>query len=727
MAIAAMLAMSLPINPAFAQAMPDRVLTETSAADGDHCAVVKIGFHFPIQYQSYFPQDTGAQLSVRLKAIGAGDAASMTGRETLHAPKSTVANITDIEYEGDRPDGPTLTITFARPMYYHIAQGPDFQGLLISVSDVAANGRCTPWADKNFASAAGAAPLSELRPSSTTLDRGPAAQLQPDAAHQKLLDDARTAITNKDFAHAIQLLTKFLEGPDNAQMPTARELLGVTRERNNQAAQAKAEYEQFLRDYPNDPGAGRVRQRLAAMLTRALHPGEQGGQPGDTPPALSWEAHASLSEYFYHDEISTTVRDEGAQTVIDNGLTALQSELVSSLDGSIVVTGAGFQGRVRFSGSYTKDFLSAVNDRVRIGELYIEGSDTSGTYFARIGRQYRSSGGVLGRIDGALFTVRLDDQFKVDVIGGFPIDSTYSQFSTSRYALGTSVDYANGPYSTDVYFLRQMDDSFVDRQSVGAEARYIDRTLSLYGTADYDIHFDKLNLALFNGNYVFEDQTSVNIALDYRRAPLLRTSDALFGQTAQSLRDLLSTYTRAEIDQLALDRTATSTSLFASVGHPLSDQFTASVDATLWTMSGMPASGGVPITPSSGSQYYFSGHLTGTSLLMDGDLGMIGVGYSKMPAADRYTLDLNTRYPVMTGLRIGPRVFFSYRDIASTSPSNPSGTELVARPTLRVDYQFRPNIALELDGGSQWQRDVLGSTTTQTMDYLVDFGIRIDY
>lgn len=727
MALAAALAMLSPIVPAAAQPALDRVLSESSVNEGQHCAVVKIGFHFPVQYESYFPQDSGTQLSIRLKAISLSDAAAMVGREGLRVPQSNVADITAIEFDGDRPDGPTLSITFGNARYYHIAQGSDFQGILISVSDTAANSACTPWADKSFASSAGSSPIAGLRPATTTPDRGTAAAAQAGAGSQALLDDARAAVSAKDYNRAIQLLTKFLQGPDNASMPAARELLGVAHERNNQGALAKAEYEQFLRDYPNDPSAGRVRQRLAALLNRALHPGEQSTAPGDEPPSLRWQANASLSEYFYHDEMSTSVHDEGAQITIDNGLTALQSELVSSLDGSISVTGADFQGRLRFSGSYTKDFLSGVNDRLRIGELYIEGSDASHTFFARIGRQYRSSGGVLGRIDGALATVSLNDVFKVDVIAGFPIDSTYSQFSTGRYAYGASVDYAKAALSGDVYVLRQIDDGFLDRQSVGAEGRYIDKTLSLYATLDYDVHFAKVNLALFNGNYIFDDQTSVNVSADYRRAPLLRTSDALFGQTVTSLRDLLSTYTRQEIEQLALDRTATSTSLFASVGHPLSEQFTASADATLWTMSGMPASGGVPAMPATGTQYYFSGHLTGTSLLTDGDLGMIGLGYSRMPQANRYTFDLNTRYPITHDLRVGPRLFFSYRDFSASSISSSTGNELIARPTLRLDYQFRPNVAFELDGGTQWQRDLLGTTTTQTMDYLVDFGVRIDY
>ncbi len=726
--VACMAAMLSSVIPAQGQPALDRVLSGASVNEIDgHCAIVKIAFHFPVQYVSYFPLDSGTQLSIRLKPLVTAAPASVTGGESLAAPRSATANISNIEFESNRPEGPTLSVTFKSPVYFHVGQGGDFQSLLVSISDRAENETCTPMADRNFASSAGIGPAPPLRPATTITDQSAIADAKPGAAEQTILDQAKASLTANDYARAIQLLTKFLEGPDNAAMPEARELLGVARERNGQQAHAKAEYEQYLRDYPNSPGAGRVRQRLATLLSRALHPEESTGQPGEEPSLLSWETNASLSEYFYHDEMSTTVHDDVSQITVDNGLTTLQSQLISAADLTVGVSGESFQARLRASGSYTKDFLAGGKDRLRVSELYLEGSNSSRTVFARVGRQYRSSGGVLGRIDGALFTVKVSDLFKVDVVGGFPVDSSWSKFSTQRYAYGTSVDYFRDAFSGDIYFLRQMDGSFIDRQSVGAEGRYVNTSLSAFGTLDYDVYFNKVNIALVTGNVLFDDKTSLNFSVDYRRAPMLRTSDALIGQSVTALSDLLSTYTRDEINQLAVDRTAISKSFFASLGHPLNDQFTVSFDATLWNMDGMPASGGVAAIPSTGTQYYFSSHLSGSSLITDGDLVMLSLGYSKMTNANRYTLDLNTRYPVTKEFRIGPRVFFSYRDISSSGSLGLSGSDFTTRPTVRMNYRLRPNVEFELDGGAEWRRSVLGTTTTQTWNYLIDFGVRLDY
>lgn len=554
---------------------------------------------------------------------------------------------------------------------------------------------------------------------------------EPDAVQQKVIDQARDLIIAKDYGRAIDLLTKFIKEPRNANVHAARELLGVAYERKGDVGLAKDAYSQYLHDYPNDPGVGRVQQRLAALVAG---PAQAAGQPGAAPAAVTkppqpqtqWDAGASVSVYYYHDQVSTTARDDLNQVAFDYGATTLASELITTLDGSVDVTSSDFQGKLRASGSYTDDFSNGYKHKLRVGELYIEGSDASGTILARFGRQFRSSGGVMGRIDGGVISVRLNDELKVDVIGGFPIDATYFAFSTQRFAYGASVDYASGPYSAQVYTFLQNDSGFVDRQSVGAEGRYLNGTTSAYGTVDYDVHFNQVNLALINGNYVFDDQTSINVAADYRRAPLLRTSDALIGQQIYALSDLLPTYTREEIAQLALDRTAESSSFFVSVGRPLDEMFTASVDLTLWRLSGMPASGGVDVFPSSGTQLYVSGHLVGTGLLMDGDLENLAVGYSSMYNSSQYTLDLDTRYPVLTDLRVGPRIFVSYRDISANNPTLLPGSEITARPTIRATYRLTPDLLFEFEGGGQWQRQILASQTIQTWDYLIDFGVQLD-
>ncbi|MGC1468713.1 MAG: SPOR domain-containing protein, partial [Sphingorhabdus sp.] len=84
-----------------------------------------------------------------------------------------------------------------------------------------------------------------------------------------LVADSEAAIKLDDYDRAIQLLTKGMTYPENAQTPRLLELLGLMRERKAQKAQARAEYEEYLRRYPDGEGADRVKQRLAGLDTPA--------------------------------------------------------------------------------------------------------------------------------------------------------------------------------------------------------------------------------------------------------------------------------------------------------------------------------------------------------------------------------------------------------------------------------------------------------------------------
>src|SRR5882672_10977563 len=108
---------------------------------------------------------------------------------------------------------------------------------------------------------------------SATADQGSLPAVEPigaDAAAdpgtlQKMLADARTAIAARDYPTAITLLTKLQRQPEFPDRARAQELLGLARERSGQLAHAKAEYEEYLRRYPQGEAAERVAFRLRIL------------------------------------------------------------------------------------------------------------------------------------------------------------------------------------------------------------------------------------------------------------------------------------------------------------------------------------------------------------------------------------------------------------------------------------------------------------------------------
>src|SRR5262249_16304104 len=100
-------------------------------------------------------------------------------------------------------------------------------------------------------------------------------------AHRKtLLEDARRALRKRNYSEAVQILTKLQRQPEFPGRAEVQEMLGLARERSGELAHAKAEYEEYLRRYPNGPAADRVRMRLRVL--RAANAAERAGVRGGT-------------------------------------------------------------------------------------------------------------------------------------------------------------------------------------------------------------------------------------------------------------------------------------------------------------------------------------------------------------------------------------------------------------------------------------------------------------
>ena len=102
----------------------------------------------------------------------------------------------------------------------------------------------------------------------------------------------------------------------------------------------------------------------------------------------------------------------------------------------------------------------------------------------RLGRQSRSSGGVLGRFDGAFFSYQAASKVKLNLVAGYPVNSAvFKEFVTNKYFYGASVDLGTffDHWDYNLFFIRQMADGMLDREAVGVETRYFDqRQISLY-------------------------------------------------------------------------------------------------------------------------------------------------------------------------------------------------------------------------------------------------------
>lgn len=137
---AAVTAAALP-SPAFGQAVADRTLSEVKVDNVGACTTLTINFNIRVQLLSFFPSTGGREVHIRVRPLDASAASSL--RESLRTPASVPA-LRSIEYEGDNPSGPVLSLYFTRDTQFHVEAGREAQSLVVRLGEAAASGSCAP-------------------------------------------------------------------------------------------------------------------------------------------------------------------------------------------------------------------------------------------------------------------------------------------------------------------------------------------------------------------------------------------------------------------------------------------------------------------------------------------------------------------------------------------------------------------------------------------------------
>ena len=535
----------------------------------------------------------------------------------------------------------------------------------------------------------------------------------------KIMEEARQAMAKKDYPTAVRLYTKVLANDHSVFAKQALEYLGVAREKKKQLAQAKKIYSQYLNRYPKGEDAERVRQRLLAMLSATKTPKEKlrlASKKVQQKEVSQWEYYGGFSQFYNR---FVAIPDTGKQRTT-------QSDIRSDLDVTARRRSQNYDLTARFTGGYTADFIANHDNNDRISSMYFDAKDNVHGASIRLGRQTRTTGGILGRFDGIFGDYQLNQTVKLNLVFGSPVDSSSNvKLDTERYFYGVSADIGtiNNAWDFNVFAINQRNDGFTDRQAIGGEVRYFDPIKSFFTLVDYDVFYNDLNLLLFNGRWSLSEKTTANVSYEYRKSPILTTRNALIGQTAAThLQQLLNIYPKSTIYNLAKDRTAHSNMWFAGLTHRLNEQFQLNGDIRLSEFSDTVGSGGVLATQGTDLEKEYSLQVTGSSLLKEGDLLLITASYSDLTTSNISTLLLNTRYPVNDKLRINPKIRLRHR-----SNHTDGSTQNTYTPSINITYRIRRNFQFETEITGEWERTSLAGQTTTNRNYFFLIGYRYDF
>lgn len=509
-----------------------------------------------------------------------------------------------------------------------------------------------------------------------------------------LMADGRTALLQADYDQSIKIYTRLLEESDGQHRREAREFLGVARQKNGQLAHARSEFEAYLSEFPDGSDANRVRQRLAALTDRAERRPATAPVDQSVQLASEWDLRGGVSQ-FYLRGVNLS-RDDEADVLTQSALLS-QADFVVSRRGERI----DLLGRANFG--YLYDFAeNGSEDQALVSYAYIDITDITLDLSARLGRQTRHKGGVLGRFDGAHLSYLLRPNLSVNVTTGFPVDSPRFLASLDHYFYGASIDLANFADAWDfsVFTNLQTIDGISDRQAFGAEAQYHTSRLNIIGQLDYDASYNVLNSGLVIGNWRLNDRLTLNGRYQAGAGPFLTTRNAIIGQPVNTVEALFATYSEGQIRRLARNRAAEARSGSAGLSAELSQRWQLNADITYNEYGSTVSSGGVAAFPATGPQYFYGGYLLGSSIVKAGDSIILGYRHFESRSTDWDTVTVDMRYPMGDGLRINPRLALTLRTSSQTMQRD--AQHWIANPMLRVLYRWRRKYRIEFEIGGQW-------------------------
>jgi hypothetical protein len=505
-----------------------------------------------------------------------------------------------------------------------------------------------------------------------------------------LLAQANDALLAADYGRGIRIYARLLEERELGERGEVRERLAIAHERNGQQALAKLEYEAYLAEFPTGAGAERVRQRLAGLAATAAAP----RTPLRAPAAARvWDFAGGIAQYYRHDVV---------QPLDDRPDEREHAGVTSNADFIVRRHGERFALTSRVNAAYQYNLLDAAertapDDQLYVTNAYVDVADARHEWNARLGRQSVYGAGLLGRFDGAHVAYQWRPQVALNLSLGRPVAYPRHGVDRHRHFAGVSADLTQlvGRWDVSFFAIAQQIDGIADRHAAGGEARLRSDRWTIVGLLDADLSYAVVNSALVSASWRATDRLTLNARANVGAAPYLTTRNALIGQAAATIDELLATYSEAQIRAIARNRTAQASNAALGLSLPLFDRFSLNVDAGFYDFDATIPSAGVAALPDSGRQTFFYTSAVGSSILKAGDTTILSLRRSATRTATSATLLVDLRLPVTARLRLSPRLALTARSYA-----HDDSRQTVAAPALRIAYRWPRGHQFEAEIGT---------------------------
>ena len=402
-----------------------QVLDHIEIVETPEAAEIHILFNARAVYLRHTPSDKGDRINIFL-AFPDFDRSQRFARELTSPPPSDLIPKFTVTFPDQAENG--LSIQFEKPVRFRISQR-DIRSASRIVIAVKLERPSPVLPDINTP---GAAADSALPFEVPVFQAGSDVEIYAEEV-MKLGQQALNAGENEK---AIQLFNAILSLPQTKRSQGAQEWIGMARQRGGDYVKAKAEYELYLKLYPDGAEAARVRGRLEA-LQDVLGKTVQARTGKPVRKIEETTVYGSLYSYYYGGFSQETITDKTRLLATGNATTDLNRHDQSLLQSAFDMTGRyrkdEYDNKIVARGTFMYNELATTDARRNINRLRALYYETSSQdwYLFRVGRQPGNSGGILDyRFDGAWFRYTAVPQLlNINVVGGqprqFSLSSTY--------------------------------------------------------------------------------------------------------------------------------------------------------------------------------------------------------------------------------------------------------------------------------------------------------------
>ena len=289
-------------------------------------------------------------------------------------------------------------------------------------------------------------------------------------------------------------------------------------------------------------------------------------------------------------------------------------------------------------------------DATRVKSLYADVHHGARPVRARLGRQVRSSGGVLGRFDGAMLSYRLRPALRMNAVHGYPVASSAEATRTERVFRGVSADLgaAGDAWNFVAFLMEQERDGALERRAVGGEVRYADPIKSLFGLVDYDAYHGRLNALLLLASWKLPAAATLHAAVDLRDGPMLGSYNAIQGRGRESVEVLRTRFDENAILQDHSTDEENGGVYSAALGKRLNAFFEMTGELAY---SENLSEYGHPDT-----QHRYGLQLLGKNMFGKDETATLGLNYADSPLESALSLAVDGHYPVSPTWSLIPRL-----------------------------------------------------------------------